>query len=156
MYEGKSIKTICICFKANTGVLYRLIELALLEQAIIVTPDYRLLPESSGLDILSDLSSFWSWMTENLESTIAGFYPDLKLRPDFDRLLVTGGSGGGYLAAQSMLLHPEMNIKAVVMPYPMVDLRTRFWDEEFEKPIFGAKTVSCIIVLIAFFPTKLM
>ncbi|KAJ5689002.1 hypothetical protein N7462_003394 [Penicillium macrosclerotiorum] len=118
-----------------------LFELATSEQAIIVAPDYRLLPESNGLDILSDLASFWSWVEQKLWSTLRRLYPSSKIQPDFDRILVSGQSAGGYLAAQSMLLHPEIDIKAVAMAYPMVDLRDRHWSEKYEKSIFGVSNL---------------
>lgn len=120
----------------------RLIELALLRGAIVVTPDYRLLPEANGHDILEDLASFWEWLPKNLETKLTSYYPESGIRPDFDRILATGGSAGGWLVSQSMFLHPEINIQAAIMSYPMIDLRDRFFAEKFEKPIFGLPTVS--------------
>jgi acetyl esterase/lipase len=32
--------------------------------AILVAPDYRLLPESNGVDILDDLDDFWKWLRD--------------------------------------------------------------------------------------------
>ncbi|KAJ5177079.1 uncharacterized protein N7482_002956 [Penicillium canariense] len=122
------------------------LELAISRQAIIVTPDYRLLPESSGLDILSDLADYWSWVQRDLESSLVRAYPSSLVKPDSDRILVLGESAGGYLALQSVLLHPEINFKAVVLVYPMLHLRDRFWDEEFDKPIFGAPNLPYDIV----------
>lgn len=122
--------------EANAAPI-RLLELAKLQHTILISPDHRLLPESNGLDVLEDLASFWSWYSEKLEPTLASLYPELNVRPDFDRLFVHGGSAGGYLAAQSMLLHPEIKPKAVNMAYPMTDLRDDWWCKEFEKPVFG-------------------
>ncbi|KAJ5381778.1 uncharacterized protein N7496_004206 [Penicillium cataractarum] len=115
-----------------------LLELAISRQAILVTPDYRLLPESSGLDILSDLDSFWSWMQNDFEPSLSSAYPSSTIKPDLGKILVAGESAGGYLAAQSMLLHPEVNMAAVILVYPMVHLRDRFWDESYEKPMYGS------------------
>ncbi|KAI2793722.1 hypothetical protein POX_a00306 [Penicillium oxalicum] len=114
-----------------------LVELALTRKAILVTPDYRLLPESNGLDILSDLDDFWAWMQNDLASTIASAQPTSSIQPDLSKILVAGESAGGYLAAQSMLLHPEIHMSAVILVYPMVHLRDRFWDEKYEKPMYG-------------------
>ncbi|KAJ5238776.1 hypothetical protein N7468_003395 [Penicillium chermesinum] len=114
-----------------------LLELAQLKGAILISPDYRLLPEANGLDVLEDLASFWSWYSEQFESTLANLYPGLNIQPHFDQLLIHGGSAGGYLAAQSVLLHPEVNAKAVIMSYPMIDLRDEWWWKDFERPVFG-------------------
>lgn len=116
--------------------------MALTRKAILVTPDYRLLPESNGLDILSDLDDFWAWMQNDLASTIASAQPTSSIQPDLSKILVAGESAGGYLAAQSMLLHPEIHMSAVILVYPMVHLRDRFWDEKYEKPMYGESVVS--------------
>ncbi|KAJ5495085.1 hypothetical protein N7539_000201 [Penicillium diatomitis] len=114
-----------------------LVELALSRGAILVTPDYRLLPESTGRDILSDLNDFWSWIKIDLASNVSTVHPSSTIQPDLDKVMVMGGSAGGYLAAQSMLLHPEIHPSAVVLVYPMVHLRDRFWNEKYEKPMYG-------------------
>ena len=110
-------------------------------QAILVFPDYRLLPEATGLEILSDIDSFWFWMSEKLEPTLSSLYPKSDIKPDMDRVLVTGDSAGGYCVAQSLLRHPEMNFRAAIMAYPMVHFHDRYWSEKFEKPIFGSPPV---------------
>ncbi|KAJ5116239.1 hypothetical protein N7456_000587 [Penicillium angulare] len=115
-----------------------LLDLALSRQAILVFPDYRLLPEATGLDILSDIDSFWSWISKNLQSTLQFFYPSHDIKADLDRILVYGDSAGGYCIAQSLLRHPEMNFRAAIMAYPMVHFRDRYWSEKYDKPIFGA------------------
>ena len=43
-----------------------LLDLALDHDAIIITADYRLLPESNGSDILSDVAHFWRWLQKDL------------------------------------------------------------------------------------------
>ncbi|KAJ5728224.1 hypothetical protein N7493_004554 [Penicillium malachiteum] len=123
-----------------------LVELAFSRRAIVITPDYRLLPEANGHDILEDLSDFWKWFSENLETKLAGYHPEAKIQPDFDRILATGGSAGGWLISQSMFLHPEINIQAAILPYPMINLRDRFWAEKYEKPIFGLPTLPFAMV----------
>ncbi|KAL9618289.1 MAG: hypothetical protein Q9160_007000 [Pyrenula sp. 1 TL-2023] len=39
-----------------------LLDLALERQAIVVSPDYRLLPEATGAEILGDVREFWGWV----------------------------------------------------------------------------------------------
>jgi acetyl esterase/lipase len=121
--------------------LSRLLELVQSQGAILVCPDYRLLPEATGLDILSDIDSFWSWFSANLESELTSHFNPI-LRPDFDRILVTGDSAGGFCAIQSILRHPELSVKAVIMPYPMLHLRSRHWTEKPNKPILGLPDAS--------------
>lgn len=45
----------------------------------------------------------------------------LDLQPDFDRILASGDSAGGYMALMSGLLQPKGSIKAVLAQYPMTD-----------------------------------
>ncbi|KAJ6028305.1 hypothetical protein N7540_003881 [Penicillium herquei] len=123
-----------------------LLELSVSQRAILVLPDYRLLPESTGMDILSDIDSFWSWLSGSMESNLTALYPSLSLRPDLDRILVTGDSAGGFCVIQSLLRHPELSIKAAIAAYPMVDFHHRYWSESYEKPIFGAPTVPTIVI----------
>lgn len=122
-------------------LLSRLLELVRSQGAILVCPDYRLLPEATGLDILSDIDSFWSWLPANLEAELTSHINPI-LRPAFDRILVTGDSAGGFCAIQSILRHPELSVKAVIMPYPIVHLRSRHWTEKTYKPILGLPDAS--------------
>lgn len=96
-----------------------ILKLALEEQAIIISADYRLLPSKNGVaDILEDLEDFWKWTKLSLPSILGQRAPDLAL--DFKRLLLTGGSAGGYCAMQIALSHPD-EITAMAMAYPFVD-----------------------------------
>ncbi|KAJ5721749.1 uncharacterized protein N7483_009683 [Penicillium malachiteum] len=109
-------------------------------------PDYRLMPESTGMDILSDIDSFWLWLSESLELNLTALYPQLNLRADLDRIFLTGDSAGGFCVIQSLLRNPELNIKTAVAAYAMVDLHHRYWSESYNKPIFGAATVPTIVI----------
>ncbi|KAI9816279.1 MAG: hypothetical protein M1827_001881 [Pycnora praestabilis] len=115
------------------------LDYAHLHSAIIVTPDYRLLPESSGLDILSDLSSFWTWLRSDLQPFLTTAVPGVEA--DLERVATYGESAGGYLAIQSALLcqqQPKGFIGAVIATYPCIDLESRFYAEAYEKSVFGA------------------
>jgi len=87
--------------------------------AIWVTPDYRLMPESTGLEILEDLDDFWSWVDKGLggylESVGRG---GLVEGGGKNRVLVYGESAGGYLAIQSVLRR-KGGVKAVIAAYPV-------------------------------------
>lgn len=67
-------------------------------QAIVVLPDYRLLPGiSSSLDILQDVQDFFVWLFEGDFKT----HLPTGLCADLDSVLVSGESAGGWLAIQS-------------------------------------------------------
>ena len=40
----------------------RLTDLVLTTPAILISPVYRLLPEASGTDLLTDIHDFWTWL----------------------------------------------------------------------------------------------
>ena len=121
-----------------------LLEYATLHCAIIVSADYRFLPESSADDILQDLAGFWSWFHKDLESYLNKESPACKA--DLDRILVVGDSAGGYLATQSNLQQPAGIIKAMILMYPMIDLKSDFYEKKYDKPILGHGPVSNAVV----------
>ncbi|KAF7163148.1 hypothetical protein CNMCM5623_008218 [Aspergillus felis] len=83
-----------------------LLDLAQGHEAIIITPDYRLLPESNGADILSDIAHFWQWMQTSLLDFAS--QSDWPFSLDLTRTLCCGESAGGYLAVYSALHLPSM------------------------------------------------
>ncbi|KAH0369061.1 alpha/beta-hydrolase, partial [Aureobasidium melanogenum] len=127
----------------NGGRIYEpwfprwIIDLAALHSAIIVAPDYRLLPESSGLDILSDLHHFYIWLHGNLTSFVSTSFPQQTPKPDISNILITGESAGGYMAVQSILLGETKGIKAVIAHYPMIDLKDAWYSKPGRKVIWG-------------------
>jgi acetyl esterase/lipase len=117
-----------------------LLELATAKNAIIVSPNYRLLPESSGLDILEDLDDLWRWMKFGLQLKLNYF--SVGLRADLDRIITEGDSAGmlemhvfslkqvglihfsgGYLSIQFAMNHPD-KIKACIAEFPSIDLES--------------------------------
>ena len=115
-----------------------------------MSPDYRLLPEVSGKEILEDIDDFWQWFCrDSVEETCIGLH---QIGLDRDAVLVVGESAGkrdstvhktladhltgGYLAMQLALSHPS-EIHALITAYPMLDLRSRFYTECYSKPIVG-------------------
>ncbi|KAK9374658.1 Alpha/Beta hydrolase protein [Lipomyces chichibuensis] len=109
------------------------LEYALVHSAIIVTPDYRLLPESSGADIIEDVSDFWVWLRRDFPTFLSSSGSGVNV--DLEKVLVVGESAGGYLAIQSALSQPK--ISAAIAAYPMIDLKSDFYTKLFVKPIFG-------------------
>lgn len=67
--------------------------LALEHSAIIVSPDYRLLPSENGVaDVLEDVEDGWKWIQSSLASLLEKIAPGVE--PDFHRVLLAGGSAG--------------------------------------------------------------
>ena len=68
-------------------------KLALDHSAIIVSPDYRLLPSKNGLaDLLEDLEDGWSWTKSSLNVFLKENAPGHEA--DFGHVLLAGGSAG--------------------------------------------------------------
>ncbi|KAH8659904.1 Alpha/Beta hydrolase protein [Xylariales sp. PMI_506] len=82
-----------------------LLDLATDHEAIIVTPDYRLMPEASGSEILSDLEHFWRWLQK-------GFPQYMKQenlpQPDLTNILCCGESSGGFISVYCALHLDDM------------------------------------------------
>jgi acetyl esterase/lipase len=118
------------------------IQLALLNAAIIVTPNYRLLPEANGTDVLCDLCDFWSWVQECLATAVASMTTTTTtetIQIDMNSILVCGESAGGYLAIQSALLLPNMRFKAILSQYGMLDHKlAHFTQKSTTKYLAGA------------------
>lgn len=108
-------------------------------QAIVVLPDYRLLPGvSSARDILQDVQDFFAWLFEGDLNT----HLPTGLCANLDNLLVSGESAGGWLAIQSGFILGPSKIKAVIAQYPMIDMRDDHWSAKVEgKYLQGSPTV---------------
>ena len=64
---------------------------------MFVSADYRLMPESSGLDILDDVSDFWKWVKGGeLQREVGKLKQGVEA--DLEKLIVYGESAGGTLA----------------------------------------------------------
>ncbi|KLO07238.1 alpha/beta-hydrolase [Schizopora paradoxa] len=129
-----------------------LLSLALQHNAVIVAPDYRVIPESTVLDLLDDLDDFMQWIEKDLPSEIQnstrsgdGKYLDV----DPAKTLIAGDSGGGYCAIQMALSHFEssrhvpsaVKVRALVAIYPMLNLRAPHWTKSYPKYMMGAPPV---------------
>lgn len=109
--------------------------------SITVLPNYRLTPEHTGADILEDLDDFWTWFhSDKLSSflTSKGISADL----DYDHVLVSGESAGGYMAIMSGLTQPKGSIKALLPQYPMTaHLREGDDGPAFDFPVPPAESI---------------
>jgi acetyl esterase/lipase len=90
--------------------------------AIAVLPNYRLLPEHSGADILEDLRDFWTWFNKgSVDEFLRAQKKDSGIELDYEKVLVSGDSAGGYMAFMSALTQPKGSIKVVLAEYPMTN-----------------------------------
>ncbi|KAH7064361.1 Alpha/Beta hydrolase protein [Paraphoma chrysanthemicola] len=117
--------------------------------AITILPNYRLVPEHTGSDIVTDLADFWTWFHDgNVSKYLASQSRDVEL--DYDKVLVSGDSAGGYMALMSALTQPEGKIKAVLAQYPMTwYLRRGKVDEYLNQPAPGPDIIDHHIRSIA-------
>ncbi|KAH6665827.1 Alpha/Beta hydrolase protein [Halenospora varia] len=92
------------------------IDYAIKHSAVIIAPNYRLFPESNGVEILSDVRDFWTWVEKDLPTYLKSIGSDVV--PDLTKALSYGESAGGYLAIQSGLMRPDF-VKAIIAAYPM-------------------------------------
>jgi acetyl esterase/lipase len=110
------------------------IKYCLQHSAVIVAADHRLMPESTGSDILEDVSDFYNWVRDGLRGHLSKAAPGIEA--DLDKVISYGESAGGYLAIQSGFSQPPGFIKAAIATYPLIDLTPKR-----TAPIFGAPTI---------------
>jgi acetyl esterase/lipase len=126
------------------------IPFTLRNNAIIILPNYRLVPEHTGVDIKQDLDDFWIWFhSPALPAFLAsklGSPPNL----DYTKLLVSGESAGGYMALMSGLTQPRDSIKAILAQYPMTNyLRREPSETLFDAPAPGPQFVDEYMASVA-------
>lgn len=68
-------------------------DFALEHSAVLVRPNYRKLPESTGLEILENLAAFWRWFHEGLQTAINSATAG-AIEVDIPRTLLIGHSAG--------------------------------------------------------------
>lgn len=115
------------------------LELASRHSAVIVSPDYRLIPESSMDEVLEDVEDFWKWLHDELPAFILQ-KTNGAISVDASRIMAVGDSAGGYLSLQLGLNHRD-EIRAVVAAYPMVNTNVSDFTEPRQKSPFGVPHV---------------
>lgn len=101
------------------------LRLATAQNAIIVAPDYRLMPGACGAHILADVEDFWKWFRgrnsspshDSLASALQSIRPSAC--PNLERLLIAGDSAGAFLAVYSWLKYAG-SLRALYLTYPML------------------------------------
>lgn len=104
----------------ETAFAPHLIELARKNNAIIISPNYRLMPEANGDDMNNDIDWFWNnWFKgADLESIFKQNNREVEI--DRTRILLSGESSGANLVIHSWLTQPGLGIKAIYLQYPQV------------------------------------
>ncbi|RHZ52471.1 hypothetical protein CDV55_100351 [Aspergillus turcosus] len=97
-----------------------LLELAKKHDAVIVSPNYRLLPESTSPEIFSDIEDFWAWLHSSAVTELLA-KSSTPTELDLDRVLTAGDSAGGLLSICLGLAHAD-EIRAITATYPCVDM----------------------------------
>ncbi|KAK3670352.1 hypothetical protein LTR78_009806 [Recurvomyces mirabilis] len=109
-----------------------LLDFCFKHDAIAIAPDYRLVPEANGQDILQDMRDFYTWLLE--PGNLSKHLPS-GVEANLGNLLVTGESAGGWLAWQSAIYTPK-SIGATVLHYPVLDLRAPHFTVAGPKELF--------------------
>jgi hypothetical protein len=124
-----------------------LLDYALLHSAIIVCPNYRLMPEVAGLDFKTDVFASWTWVYNDLQT-----YLGKNVEVDMDRVLVEGEEAGlcmtssrgrasltiyRWLPSDTICLTHVGKGKAMIGVSSMIDLKIPFFTQSYEKNIVG-------------------
>jgi acetyl esterase/lipase len=93
------------------------IELTIKHGAVLVSPNYRFLPESTGVEILSDVDDFWTWLHSSETKELLSKH---SVELDLDRIITSGESAGGLLSLYLALSRPGQ-VRAATAAYPMIN-----------------------------------
>ncbi|KAF2119459.1 Alpha/Beta hydrolase protein [Lophiotrema nucula] len=101
------------------------------ENAISIAPNYSLMPEATGKELLEDVDAFWKWFQEGqllewLRSLNGKKMANVKV--NLDNILLSGDSAGGFLCVYSWLTANDALVKkfkVMYLQYPMLRQYTR-------------------------------
>jgi acetyl esterase/lipase len=114
------------------------------ENVAVLSPNYRLAPQVPIIDILSDISTLLNFVQLYLNKRLTKEGKG-EFKIDTQRICLSGGSAGGYLAMIAGLNVPksandesvggyrgdsEKGIKCIAPFYPITDLTDEFWSTE--------------------------
>lgn len=103
-----------------------ILELAQKHSAVILCANHRMLPESSGIEVLTDIDDFWKWLhTDQLSKLLTLLSTPVEL--DLDRILTTGQSAGGLISLYLALTYPD-EIRASAASYPQLNQESEIAD----------------------------
>jgi acetyl esterase/lipase len=93
------------------------LELAEKHNAVIACANYRMMPESSSVEVLTDIDDWWKWLHSSDSANLLSALPT-PIELDLDRIITTGESAGGLLSVYLALTYPD-EIRAATAGYPM-------------------------------------
>ncbi|PWY96527.1 alpha/beta-hydrolase [Aspergillus sclerotioniger CBS 115572] len=93
-----------------------LFDIAKEHNAVIVSPNYRLMPEATSLEFFDDIEDFWVWLHSSTVAELLSSGPT-PTELDLSRIITAGESAGGTLSICLALAHPE-EIRAGTASYP--------------------------------------
>lgn len=106
--------------------------------AVLVSPNYRLIPESTVQESIDDAHDALKWVRQHLAKVMLD---EAGIKVDVDRIMTAGDSAGGYLSLHLGLSHPN-EIRAVTAAYPLVDAASPHFTGQYTKVVFNQPEVS--------------
>jgi acetyl esterase/lipase len=126
------------------------LQLALAHNAVILVPNYRLIPEAKYYEVHSDIKDFSVWLRCSLPEFLESQpEPYGAVRVSSTRILFTGDSAGGYLTLLAALHQPVDSIRAAIAAYPSADLqdpKLNNAEAAQKSPAFGAPILPPTII----------
>ncbi|ORY29969.1 Alpha/Beta hydrolase protein [Naematelia encephala] len=124
------------------------------ESIAVISPNYRLAPQVPILDVLSDITALMAYIRTKLNARLEqDGQGDHKI--DVNRICLSGGSAGGYLALIAGLEVPKEaseedvggyrggeNIKCIAPIYPITDLTDEFWATEVNPAPWMSRSIT--------------
>lgn len=118
-------------------------DLALQKGAVVISPNYRLMPEATSAEIYNDVDDFWTWLHSSaLASLLARHSTPTEL--DLNRVLAAGDSAGGLLGIYLALAYPA-ELRAALVAYPWVNPASEYFNAPRTSPPFGQHTLKAVI-----------
>lgn len=114
-----------------------MLQLSQRHSAVVVSPNYRLIPESTVQDSIDDANDALKWVRKELAAVMLD---EAGIRVDVDRIMTAGDSAGGYLSLQVGLSHPD-ELRAVTAAYPMADMESPYFNGQYTKNVFMSQDI---------------
>ncbi|KAJ5242769.1 uncharacterized protein N7469_001096 [Penicillium citrinum] len=117
-------------------------ELALTYGALIISPNYRLMPEATSTEIFQDIEDFWTWIhSPALSDLLEGHSTPTEI--DLGHIMTVGGSAGGTLSLYLALAYPT-KICSAVAAYPGTNLASKAYTEPRAGPVWGQNVAESV------------
>lgn len=105
--------------------------------AVLVSPNNRLIPESTVQESIDDAHDALKWIRQHLAKVMLD---EAGIKVDVDQIMTAGDSAGGYLSLHLGLSHPN-EIRAVTAAYPLVDAASPHFTGQYTKVVFNQPEV---------------